>query len=93
MDVLEVAADKLGKLIDGVRSALADYAEQLESLGRENLSSGLQARKVGSLSRGDFLPRCDGLPGGAKVVQALVKSFDLNPALHFLSSFLPSFAR
>ena len=66
VDILEVAADELGKLGDRVRSTLADHAEQLESLGRENFSGSLQAREVSSLSWGDFLPRCHGLPGGAK---------------------------
>jgi hypothetical protein len=31
--------------------------------------------------------------GSAKVLQALLKAFDLNPAPHFLSSFRPAFAR
>ena len=93
VDVFEIAADEPGELVDRVRPALADRAEQLEPLGREDLSGGLQAREVGSLSGGDLLSRSHGLPGGAKFLQSLFEGLDLNPALHLLSSFRPALVR
>ena len=61
MDILEVAADEPGELVDRIWPALPDHAEKFEPPGREDFSDGLQAREVGSLSGGDLLSRGHGL--------------------------------